>query len=302
MNAAKTAENMALAHEISVNQNFKLEKMEYQANSIEKQIHDTVHKVFWDTLKDDLSKEPAEYKQILVLLAEAKSILLSLLLPSHSRIKEQIEAILDLDLIKQQIEKETFDYLAYTRFICDTMAKLCAPVRDEGIEKIRCLTEPIEIFRAIMEMLELLKLDMANFTISQMRPYLQQQVVVYEQKKFKEFLDFQKEAGIDGLEATKQWLERALGRIETNNTIGGFKYESGLTASSITNEAFMEMFVWSPEQFFPETLSMDEVRFNEVYVKCRKFLVVCTVVNTIYTLLGETIRGLSELRENLKQN
>lgn len=302
MNAANTAQNMALAHEISVNQNFKLEKVEYQANSLEKQIHDTVHKVFWDTLKDDLAKSPPDYKHILVLLAEAKQILASLLLPNHTKIKDQIDNIMDMELIMQQIDKETFDYVPYASFICDMMSKLCAPVRDDAIEKIRALSDPIDTFRAIMEMLELLKLDMANFTIAQMRPYLQQQVVAYEQKKFREFVELQREAGIDGLEATKQWLARALKRITGNETIGGFRYESGATASSITNEAFMEIFKWSAELNFPETLSMDEVRFNEVYVKFRKFLVVCTIVNTIYGLLGETIRGLSELRDNLKKN
>lgn len=50
----------------------------------------------------------------------------------------------------------------------------------------------ILILRAIMETLDLLKLDMANFTITQMRPQIQQQVVTYEQQKFKEFLELQK--------------------------------------------------------------------------------------------------------------
>lgn len=39
-----------------------------------------------------------------------------------------------------------------------------------------------------MELLELMKLDMANFTIQQMRPAIQQQSVDYERKKFDEFL------------------------------------------------------------------------------------------------------------------
>ena len=47
---------------------------------------------------------------------------------------------------------------------------------------------------------------------------------------------------------------------------------------------------------------MDEIRFNEIYVKCRKFLVVCAIVNTVYTLVGESIRGLEELRLKLKSN
>ena len=47
---------------------------------------------------------------------------------------------------------------------------------------------------------------------------------------------------------------------------------------------------------------MDEIRFNEIYVKCRKFLVVCAIVNTVFTLVGESIYGLNELRQKLKDN
>ena len=46
-------------------------------------------------------------------------------------------------------------------------------------------------FRGIMELLELMKLDMTNFTIEQLRPHLQQQSVEYERTKFKEFLETQ---------------------------------------------------------------------------------------------------------------
>ncbi|CAF0978396.1 unnamed protein product [Brachionus calyciflorus] len=302
MSASNTVQNMALAHEISVNQNFKLEKLEYETNSLEKQIHDTVHKAFWDSLKEDFGKEPIDYKHAFTILAEAKQGLIGLLLPNHIKFREQIDSVLDLQLIKQQMENSTFDYKEYSLFIIESMSKLCAPARDAKIESLKSLTDPVEIFRGIMETLELLKLDMANYTIQQMRPYLQQQVVVYEQKKFKELLETQKSAGIDGLEATKQWLSRAHKRIVENKTIGGYKYQTGATPSAITNEAFMEMFIWSMEHIFPETLAMDEVRFNEIYVKCRKFLVVCAIVNTVFTLVGESIRGLEELRQKLKQN
>ena len=47
---------------------------------------------------------------------------------------------------------------------------------------------------------------------------------------------------------------------------------------------------------------MDEIRFNEIYIKCRKFLVVCAIVNTVYTLVGESIHGLEELSLKLKNN
>ena len=42
-----------------------------------------------------------------------------------------------------------------------------------------------------MRVLELMKMDMANFTIQQIRPYMQKQSVEYEKKKFTEFLKTQ---------------------------------------------------------------------------------------------------------------
>ena len=91
-------------------------------------------------------------------------------------------------------------------------------------------------------------------------------------------------------------------RIIESKTIGDFKYESGSTASSITNEAYMEIFVWTSEFVFPETLSMDEMRFNEIYVKCRKYLLICTIINAVYSLLGDAVYGYEALKLKLKQN
>ena len=44
-------------------------------------------------------------------------------------------------------------------------------------------------------MLEVLKMDMANFTIQQIRPFVQQQSVDYEKKKFDELLKQQEGIG-----------------------------------------------------------------------------------------------------------
>jgi hypothetical protein len=162
MMAANAVQNMALAHEISVNQNFKLEKPELTLNTIEKQIHDTVHKAFWASLKEDFEKDPVEYKHAFIILGEAKQGLLSLLLPNHVRFREQIGNVLDMELIKQQMDKNMFDYKQYSLFIIEVMSKLCAPARDVEIEKLKSFEDPVDIFRGIMETLELLKLDMAN--------------------------------------------------------------------------------------------------------------------------------------------
>lgn len=46
----------------------------------------------------------------------------------------------------------------------------------------------VDIFRAILETLEVLKLDLANTLIAMMRPHVQQESVHYERAKFEELL------------------------------------------------------------------------------------------------------------------
>lgn len=49
-----------------------------------------------------------------------------------------------------------------------------------------------------MELLSLMKLDMANFNIRQYRPLLQQQAVTYEKSTFDKFMENQR--GLFGLD------------------------------------------------------------------------------------------------------
>lgn len=46
----------------------------------------------------------------------------------------------------------------------------------------------VEIFRAILETLEVLKLDLANTLIAMIRPHVEQESVLYERAKFDEIL------------------------------------------------------------------------------------------------------------------
>jgi hypothetical protein len=37
-------------------------------------VHDTMHSVFWDVLKEDLAADPPRYEQIIKLIGEAKEV------------------------------------------------------------------------------------------------------------------------------------------------------------------------------------------------------------------------------------
>lgn len=71
------------------------------------------------------------------------------------------------------------------------MGKLCAPVRDEKIAELTQTTDVTEAFKGILETIDLMKIDMANFTITIMRPQIMASSVQYEKQKFADFLKLQ---------------------------------------------------------------------------------------------------------------
>uniref|UniRef100_A0A8D0GBT0 T-complex protein 11 n=1 Tax=Sphenodon punctatus TaxID=8508 RepID=A0A8D0GBT0_SPHPU len=81
----------------------------YYIKSLESSVKETLHKAFWDSLKEQLSASPPDYKHAIKLLQEIKEILLSLLLPRHSRLRNQIEEALDMGLIRQEAEHGALD-------------------------------------------------------------------------------------------------------------------------------------------------------------------------------------------------
>ena len=191
--AANGVANMYLAHEIALDSSFRLpDKTDKRDSSgLRGQVESIMKKAFWDVLKSQLQESPPKFKQALCLLVEIKEDLTSLLLPQHTRLRQEIDEILDLELIKQQAENGTLDFPRYAQYVLSVMARLCAPVRDDKIRQLTQTTDVVELFQGIMELLEVMKLDWTNFAIEQIRPHLQQQSIDYEKKKFKEFLESQ---------------------------------------------------------------------------------------------------------------
>lgn len=72
---------------------------------------------------------------------------MSLTLPHQERLRNQIRDMIDVDFIQQQAEHSALDVHRYSNLIISTMAKLCAPVRDEEIEKLRSIDGVVPLYR-----------------------------------------------------------------------------------------------------------------------------------------------------------
>lgn len=143
MESSRDMSRLSLAHEITVNHSFHLEPMVPPRDSFWKLVRDNVHKAFWDILESELNDDPAEYGHAIRLLEDIREILLSFLNPGANRMRTQIMEVLDMDLIRQQADNDAVDIQGLASYIITTMGKMCAPVRDDDIKKLRESTDNI---------------------------------------------------------------------------------------------------------------------------------------------------------------
>ncbi|XP_027128187.1 T-complex protein 11-like protein 2 [Larimichthys crocea] len=301
MESARDLSNLSLAHEIIVNRNFHLEPQSLPQDSIWKLVRDNVHKAFWDILQSELNDDPPEYGQAIRLLEEIKEILLSFLNPGANRLRTQIMEVLDMDLIRQQADNDIVDIQGLASYIITTMGKLCAPVRDEEIKKLRENTDNmVTLFREIFRVLDLMKADMVNLTINSLRPVLQSHSVEYERETFQNILDKTPSA----LDNTTLWIKSTLEELQSatipTEQTKGQRVTPG--PFHVLNTAFLGILTWDYDKSpLPETWMTDETRVREVQWQLQKCQAVNEVLLIVYSTIGGPIQGLPSLSDRLKR-
>ncbi|XP_009954658.1 PREDICTED: T-complex protein 11-like protein 1 [Leptosomus discolor] len=306
METAKGVTNMALAHEIVVNGDFQIKPAELPEHSLEKKVRDIVHKAFWDCLEAQLKEDPPTYDHAIKLLGEIKENLLSFLLPGHTRLRSQITEVLDLDLIKQEAENGALDISKLVEFVIGMMGTLCAPARDEEIKKLKEINEIVPLFRAIFSVLDLMKMDMANFAVSSIRPKLMQQSAEYERRKFQEFLEKQP----NSLDLVTRWLQEAADDLATlrcktlpahcsgDGATGG---ASALRSTAVQNQAYLKLLKWDHvNRPFPETVLMDQTRFQEIQLELEQLVLIGTVLLVTFSAAGSALVDVPGFAEKIK--
>ncbi|XP_028810868.1 T-complex protein 11-like protein 2 isoform X2 [Denticeps clupeoides] len=190
MASAEDLSKLCLAHEIIVNRDFRLDQPDPPPNSLHKRVKEIVHKAFWDCLESELNEEPPEYEHAIRLLEEIRETLLSFLNPGANRMRTQIMEVLDMDLIRQQADNDAVDIQGLASYVINTMGKLCAPMRDDEVKKLRETPgDIVSMFKEIFRVLDLMKMDLVNFTITTLRPELQKNSVEYERAKFQSIVE-----------------------------------------------------------------------------------------------------------------
>lgn len=306
---ANIVSNMALAHELLMNDSFQLQS-ELPENSLEKVVRDVVHKAFWDKLDEELNHEPPVFSQALSLMEEVKENMLSLLLPRHNSLRAQINEVLDLDLIKQQANHGILEISRIAQFVVGVLSKLCAPARDEQVKKILQNQNIVEIFKEVFSLMDTMKVDMANFQLQTIKPHLLLQSIEYERNKFKEYL----QSTPAGLMSTKAWLRRgaevatgigsrsAADVSEEISDMTDFKQKlQDANLTDILAHGYLGIIFGEPGWPYPETLIMDEFRLAEMRWSVRRTTLIASVLLVTLNTIGQQLASDSAYLAALKE-
>ncbi|CAJ0925995.1 unnamed protein product [Ranitomeya imitator] len=137
--------------------------------------------------------------------------------------------------------------------------------------------------RAIFAVLDLMKLDMANFAISSIRPHLMQQSVEYEREKFQDFFEKQP----NSLELVTSWIQETAELLAKNSVAAS---SSSLCPTTVLNHAYIKLVTWDHEcKPFPETLVMDQIRFQELKIEATQL----TLLGTLLLIIQNSTSGIT---------
>ncbi|KAF9013512.1 T-complex protein 11-domain-containing protein [Cyathus striatus] len=134
----------------------------------------------------------------------------------HSAQAAFLRSVFDPALIEQELEHNLFDPSGLFRTIGVTLKKHCAPMRDSAVETMvsaaqSCApggpgtkADAVKAVRLCMEILELMKLDIANHQLQALRPFLIRTAGQFELKTLKN-----RSGGEGSLHLTREWIHNA---------------------------------------------------------------------------------------------
>ena len=227
------------------------------------------------------------------------------LLNENGAVHGEISEVLNHEFLVHQIKNKVFELHKVTHYIVSKMLQLCAPVRDAEIRLIENSSSMGAALVNILDMIQVLKLDMANFRLETIKPFLKNEAIGFEHKKFKEALENKNVK----LENTRVWLERAFEQlkntVEQRNPEQIENLELKFKFSRVLDQAYLSL-LFSPTAIdpstLPETLKLDASRLfsfqNELQAVAVTAAVVHLAQNLVPVLKRESL-VLKQLAKNM---
>ncbi|RLV89219.1 Protein SOK1 [Spathaspora sp. JA1] len=237
-----------------------------------------------------------------ILFTTLRDILLSLL-PTKDR--QHVEEILDIELLIQQLNHGSIEFVEMSNWLGDVFKNHCAPMRDQWVSemnekfvksyRLNNVEYLVEGLRMIFQILEAMKLDVANHQIRILRPVLIETAIDFERDYFQTLINHGKITINDSL----NWFyKKYIKKITTTTTT--------TTATPIINDTTLRPIITSSiidllscrqmATEFPSTLTFDHTRLVLLRADVRQLVCVqlCVILYK-QLIINAKVANASEL-------
>lgn len=252
----------SLLHEIAVDSQFQLRREHPEHVDAQRQ-------ALLDAIERELQAQPRPHTdRFAALLTEVRDGLQACTLPRQERLRQEIAGRLDVELICQQAQAGVLDSAELQKEILRQCRQLAAPARDDDLSALEANTGPLTLVRfldAVTDILQDMRLDLANFLLSSYRPLICQHAIAMERDKLEQAVA----SGVLPLEKSRQWLKAA---VEARQ-IGGGEESAGAVVAAVApgsspphapardeagRPSFLTLYYAAFEQLLASTTPLDE--------------------------------------------
>lgn len=227
------------------------------------------------------------------------------MLTTEGAIATKIKESLEPEYLKHQIENKSFDLAAAMNYVGHQMLELCAPMRDRSIRALKDEKDMAIVMMSIMEILEGMKLDLANYRLQSIRPQLVRQAVQFEKAKFDKAVQDNRVS----LNKTTAWLNESvieLQRIADERNPDNIETpEVKTNFDDVLNHAYLQTFFGTKapnSADIAETMVMDSERIFNLQNEFQALAIVASlgiVSKNMFASIRKDELAIKELKEKL---
>ncbi|KAK4050981.1 Protein SOSEKI 1 [Microbotryomycetes sp. JL201] len=173
--------------------------------------------------------------------------------------RDQIFETLDPAFISQQLTRGVLDVGNLATFLGRTLKMHCAPMRDALVDEMveSCTGDNVVGgLRLCFEILELMKLDVANHQLRTLRPYLVQTALDFEQRFFNDVVLQRSSPAIrPSLATATQWLSKSISAAHLTSSTTSWGAVPAVVREGVLSLVF-------ETSILPETFQLDAYRLS----------------------------------------
>jgi hypothetical protein len=275
--------SVQIRHDLILEPQLKLRPNSQRRSSI---VYQQNYKRYWAAMDLELEYflvSGAVPHRLLRAIGEMRKLILACY-PMSAMVTEGLKEFFDTDLLRHQLINRTLPLVTLIEAIANLLKQNCAPRRDLLVDHLVELAKEgryLIMIREFFEIMELMKLDLANYHLQHLKRFSNTSIVTMERDFFQRELS----KGRQGIERTRTWIS-----ISGNCDNSYFVFK----------QQFVETFI-VPYKKFPETFYLDKTRIGTLRNELQMISIACAITSGLRQICGRNLNedSMAELKSRI---